>query len=83
MVLICQLLKHSNFRSPIVLSHSVDKREKRGKLRKMGFGGQIGLKPGKIALKNIFIDRKTIADSRNFKFQRFSQFLADFLTLQK
>ena len=61
-----------------------------GKTRKKGadkenwvFGGKTGLKPLKVALKNVFIDRKINADSRNPKFRRFFQFLADFLTFQK
>ena len=49
----------------------------------MGFGGQTGLTPLKFTLKSVFIDRKIIADSRNLKFRRFSQFLTDFLTFQK
>ena len=48
----------------------------------MGFGGQTALNPLKIDSKSVFIDRKTIADPNNLKFdqlilifQKFCSFL--------
>ena len=58
--------------------HSMEKRKKTGRLRKMVFLSQIGPKLEKTGLKSVFIGEKKYTEPENFRFDLIFLFFHDF-----